>query len=544
MSEARRSAVPQHVVPWQNGRVVRWLAATDHKQVGLLTIALSGAFLVLTVALSLVVRAQLTVASNDAISHKLFAELITMNGTTLLYLAVLPALLGLGTYLVPLLIGARAMALPRLTALSFWLYAFAGVILTATWVSSDGPPKATFESLLPLANGQFSPGKTQTVLGLAMILLAASWLAWAVNVLATIAACRAEGMTWARLPVFAWGAAVTALTLIVTTPVLGVANAFLVLDREAGTHILTGSSGARAYEHLYWFFARPALGVMTVLAIGIVSEVVAVMARRPLAGRPVVVASLGGIAVLSMLSYGTSLSATHQSGAAQDVFMVAALLLAAVTLVPVGAWIVTIAGGSLRRSAATAFAVGAIVTLTVAALASVFLASLPISLQLSGTAYDTAQLDYLVLGAVLLAAFAGLFYWWPKLTGRVLDERLGILQYLLLFVGLNTALIPQFMLGVLGMPADTFTYANHDWAGYQQHSTVGAAIFAAGILLFIVNVTRTTISGKRVGHDPWKGDTLEWYAASPPVATNFDGLPAITSERPVRDVRLRLESRG
>lgn len=543
MADARRSAAPHHVVPWQSGRVVRWLATTDHKQVGILMVVTALGFLLLTTALSLVVRSQLVVSEHTAVSRKLFAGLVTMNGTTLLFLVVLPLLLGLATYLVPLLIGAREMALPRVTALAYWLYLFAAVFLTATWVSNDGPPRATFESLVPLANGDFSPGKPQTILGISMILLAVSWLLWSLNLLATVVARRAEGMTWCRLPLFAWAAAISAGVLVVATPVLVVATAFLVLDREAGTGILDGD-GARSYEHLFWFFGQPAIGVMVILAAGIVSEILPVFARRAIASRMPLVVAFAGIALSSLLGYGRHLAAADLATWAQSLFMIASLALVAFAGVAVVVWIATLWSGRLRATAAVMFSVGSIVLLTVGLLASVFLAAFPLSWQLSGTTYEAAQLHYVVEGGVLFAAFAGLFYWWPKMFGRVLDERLGKAAYVLLFIGFNTLYIPQFMLGILGMPADAFTYANGDWNGYQQHSLVGAAILAVGIALLALNLVRTSLTGTRVGRDPWSGDTLEWYAASPPVPHNFDSLPAIDSERPVRDVRRRLEAAG
>ena len=542
--EARRSAAPVHVVPWQNGRVVRWLAATNHKQVGILTVLTSLVFLLIAAVYALVLQAQLTVANNDVISRNGFAALVTMHGVTLLFLFALPAVLGLATYFTPLLIGARDMALPRVAALSYWLYLFAGVLLTATWLSSDGPPRATFESLVPLAQADFSRGQAQTILGFSLILLAVAWLLWAVNTLVTVARLRADGMTWRRLPVFVWSATVAAVVLLVTTPVLGVATAFLVLDREAGTHILTGSGSARTYEHLFWFFAQPAIGVMMILAAGIASEVIPVFSRRAIAARGPLIVAIAGSGLLSLVSYGRHLSATGQSTWAESVFMIASLALAAVAAVAVIVWIVTLWGGRLRATTALLFAVGFIVLFSVGVLGSLFLAAFPVSWQLTGTAFESAQLAYLVQGGVLFAVCSGLYYWWPKLFGRVLDERLGKLQCLLMFVGINAALIPQFMLGLLGLPRDVATYTNPDWEGYQLHSLVGTGILAAGLLVFALNVVRTLLSGRRVGRDPWRGDTLEWYAASPPVAHNFDNLPPIESEHPVRDARRRLEAAG
>lgn len=542
--EARRSAAPVHVVPWQNGRVVRWLAATNHKQVGILTVLTSLVFLLVAVVYGLVMQAQLTVANNHLVSRNGFAALVTMHGVTMLFLVVLPAVLGLATYLTPLLIGARDLALPRVTALSYWLYVFAGVLITATWLSSDGPPRATFESLVPLAQGDFSKGHGQTILGLALILLAAAWLLWAINTLATVAARRAEGMTWCRLPVFVWSATVAAAVLLVATPVLAVATAFLVLDREAGTHILTGSGSARTYDHLFWFFAQPAIGVMAILAAGIASEVIPVFSRRAIAARKPLIVAIAGSGLLSIVSYGRHLSATGQSTWAESVFMIAALALVAVSAVAVIVWVATLWGGRLRLTTALLFSVGFIVLFSVGMLASLFLAAFPVSGQLAGTAYESAQLAYVVQGGVLFAVFAGLFYWWPKMFGRVLDERLGKLQYLLMFVGFNTAFIPQFMLGVLGLPSGVATYTNPDWEGYQLRSLVGAGILAAGILVFALNAVRTLLSGTRVGRDPWSGDTLEWFAESPPVPQNFATLPPIESARPVRDARRRLKAAG
>lgn len=542
--EARRSAVPVHVVPWQNGRVVRWLAATNHKQVGILTVLTSLVFLLLAVAYGLVMQAQLTVAGNDVVSRDGFAALVTMHGVTMLFLVVLPAVLGLATYLTPLLIGARDMALPRVTALSYWLYLFAGVLITATWLSTGSAPKASFASLVPLSQGEFSKGQAQTILGLALILLAVAWLLWAVNTLATVVARRAEGMTWCRLPVFAWSATVAAAVLLVTTPVLGVATAFLVLDREAGTHLLTASGSARTYDHLFWFFAQPAIGVMAILAAGIASEVIPVFSRRAIATRTPLIVAIAGSGLLSIVSYGRHLTATGQSTWAESVFMIAALALVVVSAFAVAVWVATLWGGRPRLTTALLLSVGFIVLFSVGVLASLFLAAFPVSWQLAGTAFESAQLAYLVQGGVLFAVFAGLFYWWPKMFGRVLDERLGKLQYLLMFVGFNTAFIPQFMLGALGLPGGVATYTNPDWEGYQLCSLVGAGILAAGILVFAFNAVRTLLAGTRVGGDPWSGDTLEWFAESPPVPQNFATLPPIESACPVRDARRRLKAAG
>ena len=542
--EARRSAVPVHVVPWQNGRVVRWLAATNHKQVGILTVLTSLVFLLLAVAYGLVMQAQLTVAGNDVVSRDGFAALVTMHRVTMLFLVVLPAALGLATYLTPLLIGARDMALPRVTALSYWLYLFAGVLITATWLSTGSAPKASFASLVPLSQGEFSKGQAQTILGLALILLAVAWLLWAVNTLATVVARRAEGMTWCRLPVFAWSATVAAAVLLVTTPVLGVATAFLVLDREAGTHLLTASGSARTYDHLFWFFAQPAIGVMAILAAGIASEVIPVFSRRAIATRTPLIVAIAGSGLLSIVSYGRHLTATGQSSSAESVFMIAALALVVVSAFAVAVWVATLWGGRPRLTTALLFSVGFIVLFSVGVLASLFLAAFPVSWQLAGTAFESAQLAYLVQGGVLFAVFAGLFYWWPKMFGRVLDERLGKLQYLLMFVGFNTAFIPQFMLGALGLPGGVATYTNPDWEGYQLCSLVGAGILAAGILVFAFNAVRTLLAGTRVGGDPWSGDTLEWFAESPPVPQNFATLPPIESACPVRDARRRLKAAG
>jgi cytochrome c oxidase subunit 1 len=541
--EARRSAVPAHVVPWQHGRVVRWLAATDHKQVGILTVLTSLGFLLLAGVFSLLIRSQVTVANAHVLSRDSFNELVTMHGATLLYLVVLPIVLGLATYFTPLLIGAREMALPRVTALCFWLYLFAGVLIQATWLANGGPPKGTFQSLVPLAEGDFSKGQGQTIFGLALILLAVAWLLWAVNTLLTVVTRRAEGMTWCRLPLFAWSATISAVLLAIAAPVLGITTALLVLDREAGTHVFAGSGGARTYEHLFWFFGQPALGVTAILAAGVASEVIPVFSRTAIAPRRLLIGALAAMGLLSFLSYGRHLSTSGQATWAQDFFMVASLAFALAAAVVVIVWIVTLWGGRPRLTAALVFAIGFIVLFSAGVLASLFLAAFPVSWQLAGTAWETAQLCTLLVAA-LFGVFSALFYWWPKMFGRVLDERLGMLSFGLLFLGFLAAALPQFKLGLLGLEQDAFTYASHGWDGYQQASTAGVAALGLGVALLAVNVVRTLLTGKRVGRDPWLGDTLVWYAASPPVPNNFDRLPVIESDRPVHDVRRRLEAAG
>ena len=529
---------------WHRGRIASWLVTVDHKRIGILYLITSGFFFIAGGIMALLIRTQLSQADNTFIERDGYNELFTMHGTTMIFLVVVPILAGFGNYLVPLMIGARDMAFPRLNALSYWLFVFGGIILLLSFFANGGAARGGWTSYPP--NSVYMSGNGQDLWILALHVLTISSLAGAINFVVTIHNLRTRGMSWTRLPLFVWSVEIYAGLLIVVLPTLSAGLTLLLLDRQAGTNFFVPSEGGSAvlYQHAFWFFGHPEVYIMILPVMGIISEVIPVFARKPIFGYKAIAFSTVAIGFFSLLVWAHHMFTVGMPSFLNAFFMIASMVIAVPTGVKIFNWLATLWRGNLHFDTPMLYALGFLSVFTIGGLSGIFLAAFPVDWQLHDTYYVVAHLHYVLFGGSILGILAGIFYWWPKMFGRMLDERLGKLSFWLVFVGFNVTFFPQHMLGLLGMPRRIYTYEDTGLLQeYNLASTIGSYVMGLGILVVAINLIKSR-KGRRAGNDPWLADTLEWYTTSPPPPHNFAEVPYVTSARPLYDLRRKLKERG
>jgi cytochrome c oxidase subunit I len=537
---ASRAETPVYPVPWYQGRVASWVATVDHKRIGILYILTSLVFFVAGGILALMIRTQLIATDVDIFARDTYNELFTMHGTTMVFLVVVPIFAGFANFVVPLMIGARDVAFPRLNALSYWLFLLGGVILYASWFAKGGAAKAGWTGYPPLSAEIAGNGQDLWIVGLHV--LSISSLAGAINFLATIHNMRTAGMTWMRLPLFVWTIEIYSALLVLVLPALSAGLTMLLLDRQGWTHFFLPGEGGDPilYQHVFWFFGHPEVYVMILPAMGIISEVIPVFSRKPIFGYKAIAFSTVAIGFYSLLVWAHHMFAVGLGWGLQIWFMLASLIIAVPTGVKIFNWLATTWRGNLIFDTPMLFSLGFIAVFTIGGLSGIYVAVFPFDWQVHDTYFIVAHLHYVLFGGSVFGIFAALYYWWPKMFGRYLNDKLGKWHFWLTFIGFNLAFFPQHFLGLMGMPRRIYTYTDSSWELYNLLSTIGSYVMGLGVLFFIANVVWSRRRSPRAVNDPWLGDTLEWFTTSPPPPHNFDKVPYVTSSRPLHDLRRRL----
>jgi cytochrome c oxidase subunit I len=538
VSVARRPvAQPVRIPGWLGGAI-----STDHKRIGLNLGLMSLVYFLLGGVFALLMRGQLASPNGHLLSDASYNELFTMHGSTMIYLFVTPMAMAMAVYLVPLQIGAPAIAGPRTALCGFWIWVCGGLTMQSGWFTSDGPGRDGWSSFAPLSNGTNTPGVGQDLWTLGVILVAVGLLMIAVCVAVTIARRRAPGMSLLRMPVFTWTELVSVLMVIGAFPLLIVAMVLLYIDRHGG-HIFTGFTGAIDYQDLFWFFGHPVVYVMFFPYLGAAMEATAVCAHKRWFGYTAFVAAVLAFAALSMSVWSHHMFVT--GGVTNQYFAFTSTLL----LVPAGIeyfdLVATLIGGSIVLRCSMLFALAFFIQFLIGGLTGIFVASPVLDYNAYGTYFVVAHFHYTLFAGSVFGFFAGVYHWFPKVTGARLRESIGRVHLVLLLIGTNMTFLPMFILGEDGMVRRISRYPTHPgWATLNRIETAGAGVIAVAVAVFLINVFVSLRRPVPAGDDPWLGHTLEWATSSPPPPHNFDSpLPPIRSYAPLLDLRLEREDR-
>jgi cytochrome c oxidase subunit I len=523
-----------------------WVTTVDHKRIGMLYILFALLFLVIAGVEALVIRIQLMYPHNDFVSPQVFNRMFTMHGTTMIFFFAMPLLFGFGNYLVPLMIGARDMAFPRLNAFSFWLSALSGFLLYFSFLGGSGlygagsAPDAGWWAYAPLTARAFSPGSSTDYWTIAVLVSGFGSIGTAVNLIATILCMRCPGMTLGRMPLLAWlYLTMSGLALIGITP-LSAAQLMLLVDRYLGGHFFDTQAGGSAtlWMHFFWIFGHPEVYILVIPAFAFMSEIIPVFSRKPIFGYPVMVAATVCIAFVSMSVWAHHMFTIGMNSYANSFFAITTMAVGVPTGIKIFNWLGTMWGGRIQFKTPMLFSIAFLFQFLIAGLTGIIQAAVPFDWQLSLSYFVVAHFHYVIVGGILFAVFAAFYYWYPKVTGRVMSERLGKLHFWLFVLGFHLTFDVMHVPGLLGMPRRIYTYEpGRGWDTLNLVVSVGAFIQAVGILIFVANLIVSYWKGARVGKDPWDAWTLEWSVSSPPPAYNFATIPTVASRRPLWDLK-------
>ena len=537
--------VPQvaaHEVKREQTGWVSWLTTTDHKRLGIMYLVASWIFFMVGGVEALLIRLQLSQADNTLVTPQTYNALVTLHGTTMVFLFLMPMIAGFGNYLVPLMIGARDMAFPRLNALSFWLFIAGGVVFCGSILWS--PPECGWTCYAPLSEKAYSPTGGVDAWIFMVHLLGVGSFVGALNFFVTIANMRAPGMGWGRLPLFCWAMLTQSILLIISLPVIAGAVTLLLTDRHFGTHFYDATNGGSPilWQHLFWFFGHPEVYILVLPGFGVISEILPVFARKPIFGYKAIAAATLGIAFIGSLVWAHHMFTIPLPYFVLVFFTLATYLVAIPTGVKIFNWIFTLWRGQIEFHTPMYFAAGFLGTFLLGGVTGIFLATFPVDWQLQDTYFVVAHFHYTIVGGAVLAFFGGLYYWFPKFSGRMLSERMGKASFWLILVGFWVTFLIQHSAGLEGMPRRVYEYADVNYLQtFNLISTIGSFILAAGVLLTAYNVVRSVKHGAPAGADPWKANTLEWFTTSPPPVNNFDSIPRVRSVEPMKDIRRQIE---
>ena len=523
-----------------------WVTTVDHKRLGIMYVLYGLVLLMAGGVEATIMRIQLIRPLNHFVSPQVFNRMFTMHGTTMIFFVAMPMVFGFATYLVPLMIGARDMAFPRLNAFSFWMTAFGGLLLYSSFIGGDGlygagnAPDVGWFAYAPLTSRTFSVGHSTDFWTLSLLVSSVGSIGTAVNIIATVICMRCPGMTLGKMPLFAWLNIVMAGVAILAVSPLSAAQLMLMVDRYLGGHFFDTQAGGSAvmWMHFFWVFGHPEVYVLVIPAFAFASEIIPVFSRKAIFGYPVMVAATIGIGFISMSVWAHHMFTVGMPSNGNTFFVLSTMAIAVPTGIKIFNWLGTMWGGKIQFKTPMLFCVAFLFQFLIAGLTGVMLAVAPFNWQVSASYFVIAHFHYVIVGGILFNIFGAFYYWFPKVTGRMYDERLGQLHFWLFVIGFHVTFTLMHIPGILGMPRRIYTYEpGRGWDAWNLLVSIGAFIQALGILVFVGNLAWSYFRGKLAGSDPWDAWTLEWSISSPPPHYNFATIPEVRSRRPLWDLK-------
>ena len=522
------------------------VVTVDHKKLGLMYVCTSLVFFLFAGFMVLMIRIQLVAPNNTVLPPDVFNRFFTMHGTTMVFLVGMPIIAGLMNYLVPLMIGARDMAFPRLNAFGYWMFLFGGLLLYFSYLGAPGlagagsAPDVGWFAYAPLTGRAFSRGHSTDYWILGVLVSGIGSSASALNVIVTIVTMRCKGMTFMRMPLFVWMVLTVSGMILLAMPPLSAAQIMLLLDRFLGAHFFDTQAGGSAvlWQHFFWLFGHPEVYILMIPAFATVSEAVPVFSRKPIFGYPAMVTATLLIGFISVGVWAHHMFSIGMTAMGNTFFVASTLLIAVPTGIKIFNWLGTLYGGQISFELPMLFCLGFLFQFLIAGLTGVMLGVAPFNWQLTDSYFVVAHFHYTLVGGFLFMMFGAIYYWYPKATGRMLSKNLGLWHFWLFLIGFHLTFDPQHIAGILGMPRRIYTYdPGRGWEIYNMISSIGALFQAAGVCCFVVNLLSSLKHGALAGNDPWDAWTLEWSTSSPPPEYNFEALPEVRSRRPLWDLK-------